>query len=311
MLRGTIGSEITLSVSLDETLAIVRADRAQLEQVILNLAINARDAMPSGGVIEIATRNCVLTADNPDALPPGEYVQLTVADNGIGIDPETRARIFEPFFTTKGRRGTRLRLATVYGIVTQSGGAIRCESAKGAGTRFEIVLPKTEDVVAPDVVKPAVTLAGGTERILVVEDDPAVRALVVATLARKGYDVAAAEDGLSALDLVRRGAKVDLLISDVRMPRMNGLALYDQIQQMHPGVATLLISGDSAPEVPRGPDGHQPRFLQKSPRGEQRVAAAGHQPNRRVYRRSRGQDGARRQRLTHAPRNRPHVDRSP
>ncbi|HUE85882.1 MAG TPA: ATP-binding protein [Vicinamibacterales bacterium] len=263
MLRRTIGREISLTVLLEDNLAIVRADRAQLEQVILNLVINARDAMPNGGVIEIATRNCVLPIDNREALPPGEYVQLTVSDDGTGIDPQTRARIFEPFFTTKGPRGTGLGLATVYGVVTQSGGAIRCDSTEGAGTRFEIVLPKADVAVETKADKPGASAAGGTERILVVEDDPAVRTLIVATLARRGYDVTSTEDGLSALAVIGRGPRVDLLITDVRMPRMNGLALYDEIQQIHPGMAALLISGDSAPEVPLGPDGQRPRFLQK------------------------------------------------
>ena len=263
MLRRTIGHEIALDVSLGEDLAIVRADPAQLEQVILNLVINARDAMPGGGAITIATRNRVLTTDNPEGLPPGEYVELTVTDNGSGIDPQTRARIFEPFFTTKGLRGTGLGLATVYGIVKQSGGAIRCESTQGKGTRFEIVLPKAIGSVSADEPRSAAVPVGGSERVLVVEDDPAVRSLLVSALSRSGYEVTAAEDGMSALELLRGRNRLDLLITDVRMPRMNGLALYDQVQKLHPGVPAVLISGDSAPEVTNGPAGRRPLFLQK------------------------------------------------
>ena len=263
MLRRTIADEIALTVSLSQDLAIVLADRTQLEQVILNLVINARDAMPEGGVIEIKTRNQVLATDNPEGLRPGEYVELIVSDTGAGMDPQTRARIFEPFFTTKGARGSGLGLATVYGIVKQSGGAIRCESAVGAGTRFVIVLPKAVGAVEPDGERPLFSPSGGTERVLVVEDDPAVRSLVVATLTRKGYDVTAAEDGISALDAVERMRQLDLVITDVRMPRMNGLAFYEQLQSAFPGVPTVLISGDSAPDVPVAPAGTKPLFLQK------------------------------------------------
>lgn len=263
MLRRTIGDEIALDVALDPGLGLVRADPAQVEQVILNLLLNARDAMPEGGEIVITTRNRRIAAGDVQGAAAGDYVELSVSDNGRGMDAATRAHIFEPFFTTKGPRGTGLGLATVYGIVTQSGGVVRCDSTVGQGTRFEVLLPRAAGVLEPAApAAPIEAPTGGSEHILVVEDEPAVRSLIVATLGRYGYAVSTAEDGLSALDLLPRVGPVHLLVTDVRMPRMSGLTLYERLREQYPDVPALLMSGDSAPDVPGDPRAG-PRFLQK------------------------------------------------
>ena len=262
MLRRTIGGEIQLDVSLQREPGMVRADPTQIEQVLINLVINARDAMPNGGRMVITTHSTTLEAGNTDALAPGDYVLINVTDTGVGMDATTRSRVFEPFFTTKGPRGTGLGLATVYAIVKQSGGAVRCDSALGRGSTFEILLPKVSGAVEATSTDAPTAIARGTERVLVVDDEPAVRVVVSSTLARHGYDVCVAEDGVSALEVLRRIDNVRLVISDVRMPRMNGLALYDEIQRTNPALPTILISGDSAPEVVQG-KGRRPMFLQK------------------------------------------------
>ena len=262
MLRRTIGGDIQLNVSLDERTGIVSADPTQIEQVIINLVINARDAMPGGGDIHIATRPVVMPADNVHHLPAGDYVQIDVTDTGIGMDADTRSRIFEPFFTTKGPHGTGLGLPTVYGIVTQSGGAVRCESAPGHGTRFEVLLPQVSGAPDPAAAPAPAPPASGSEHVLVVDDEPSMRALIASMLKRRGYAVSCAEDGLSALQRLRDTPGIRLVISDVRMPRMNGLALYEELQRSYPGISTILISGDSAPDVAHR-DGDGPLFLQK------------------------------------------------
>jgi nitrogen-specific signal transduction histidine kinase/ActR/RegA family two-component response regulator len=263
MLRRVIGDEITLEVALDPALRLVRADPAQIEQVIVNLVLNARDAMPDGGVVKVTTRNRRVD-EVEDGLAPGEYVELAVSDTGVGIDPAAQARLFEPFFTTKGPRGTGLGLATVYGIVKQSGGTVRFESEVGKGTRFEVLLPAAAEALPATEPEPAPAIpVGGSEHVLVVEDEAAVRSLIASTLSRQGYAVSQACDGVDALDVLERLGRIDLLVTDVRMPRMNGLALFAEVQRRCPGVPALLISGDSAPEVAAGADAAQPLFLQK------------------------------------------------
>ena len=264
MLTRTIGSTISLDVRLDPELGIVRADPAQIEQVILNLAINARDAMPDGGLIRIATHNRVLDGDAcPPGTAAGAYVELSIEDSGIGMDADTRARIFEPFFTTKGTSGTGLGLATVYGIVKQSEGWIECDSTPGQGSRFAVLLPRSEGTVESRADRTADVPARGSERILVVEDERAVRDLVLTALSRRGYALQSAEDGAAALAWIRTGAPLDLVVTDVRMPGMSGIALYHHVRNLRPGVPTLLISGDSAPSVVDAPPGVAPLFLQK------------------------------------------------
>jgi signal transduction histidine kinase len=262
MLRRTIGGDIQLDVALESGVDMVRADPTQIEQVIMNLVINARDAIAGGGTITIATRTRTLRADNPYQVNGGEYVVIEVSDTGKGMDAETRRRVFEPFFTTKGQRGTGLGLATVYAIVTQSGGTVRCESAVGRGTRFEVLLPKASGDIVPVPAPAPPAAARGTERVLVVDDEPSVRLFVSSALTRYGYDVCHAEDGVSALAVLDQTRDINLVISDVRMPKMNGLALYEELRKSRPNLPLIFISGDSAPSV-KDSRGRQPVFVQK------------------------------------------------
>jgi signal transduction histidine kinase/CheY-like chemotaxis protein len=245
----TIGDDIVLVTVNMPNLGIVRADPAQLEQVVLNLVINARDAMPDGGTITIETTNVDLTAED---MPPhaesvgmttGAYVALSVTDTGIGMDEETRGRLFEPFFTTKGQAGTGLGLATVYGIVKQSGGFIFCDSNPGRGTRFTIYLPSTNEKLA--VVQPERPMLprGGSETVLVVEDQTAVRSYIERVLTRAGYRVSVAPDGREAARWIDSGGAVDLLLTDVKMPGMNGRTLYEHARAQRSHLAVLFISG--------------------------------------------------------------------
>ncbi len=261
LLRRTLGGDVVLETSLDEDTGTVHADPSQMEQVILNLVINARDAMPGGGTVHVSTRNVTHEAGgNDDDLAPGDYVELSVADTGSGMNEETRARIFEPFFTTKGTGGTGLGLATVYGIVKQSGGHVTCESAPGRGTRFEVRLPRTGDVVARRRPTTAEAPPRGSERLLLVEDESAVRHLMLMVLSQHGYQVTTAIDGPDALARISAGEPFDLLVTDVRMPGMSGTALYAQVQALRPGMPAVLMSGDSLPGVTGTPT---PIFLQK------------------------------------------------
>ncbi|MBA3347757.1 MAG: response regulator [Actinobacteria bacterium] len=239
MLGRVVGEHLELKLELDPALDRVRADRGQLEQVLMNLAINARDAMPDGGVLRIATASVGGGEDR--------HVALTVADTGIGMDAETKKRIFEPFFTTKGPgKGTGLGLATVYGIVEQNGGSIGVESEPGHGTAFTIHLPVAAGVApADEVAEDCAPGAGvvGTEHILLVEDDDAIRKLVARALTMHGYDVTSAEDPGEALELVERDERLDLLFTDILMPEMNGRELARRVAVRRPGVRVLYSSG--------------------------------------------------------------------
>jgi two-component system cell cycle sensor histidine kinase/response regulator CckA len=247
IVRRLLGETITVETALDSTVWTVRADAGQLEQVLLNLALNARDAMPDGGVLRVATRNTDVLANGGDAvLAPGRYVVIEVSDSGAGMSEETLARAFEPFFTTKdpsGRAG--LGLATVYGIITQSGGHISVRSAAGIGTVFTVHLP-----VAANVERPAAGTGAPAPRskagniILIAEDNEGVRALTVRLLVDAGYTVFEGCDGVDALETLEAlNEPVDLLISDVMMPRMNGSELATNFQRMQPGTPVLLMSG--------------------------------------------------------------------
>jgi two-component system, cell cycle sensor histidine kinase and response regulator CckA len=248
IIRRLLGDSITIDTTLEPKLWTVRADPGQLEQVLLNLSLNARDAMPQGGTLRISTRNVEVAPVNaPDTIvPAGNYVLLEIQDTGTGMTDETRAHVFEPFFTTKdptGRSG--LGLATVYGIVSQSGGHISVTSSLGTGTTFSIHLPavillrrlgERGEGTAPH------SAAGNA--ILIAEDNEGVRALTVRILTGAGYRVFEGCDGVDALETLRSLPEpVDLLISDVMMPRMNGSELTVQFQQMQPGTPILLISG--------------------------------------------------------------------
>ena len=251
MLRRLIGEDILFATVLHPRVGNVRADPGQLEQVIVNLAVNARDAMPDGGRLTIETRNVDLDetyAAEHAGVTPGRYVQFAVSDTGVGMNAATKARIFEPFFTTKTRgKGTGLGLATAYGIVQQTGGHIWAYSEPGRGTTMRIYLPRV-DALADPVEHPTVTdpeRLRGSETILLVEDEKAVRAVTRQLLERNGYKVLEAPDGPAALALVNRtpDVPVDLLLTDVVMPGMSGRDLADQLAARRPGLRVLYMSG--------------------------------------------------------------------
>jgi signal transduction histidine kinase len=252
LLRRLIGEDILFATVLQPRLGNVRADPGKLEQVIVNLAVNARDAMPDGGRLTIETRNVQLdesyAVDHP-SVQPGRYVLLAVTDSGVGMSEETKARIFEPFFTTKARgKGTGLGLATVYGIVNQTGGHIWAYSEAGKGTVMRVYLPRVDEPADP-VERPgddAPEALRGTETILLVEDEAPVRAVTTKLLIRNGYTVFEAADGAAALALVdgdKKGVRVDLLLTDVIMPGMSGRELADQLKARRPGLRVLFMSG--------------------------------------------------------------------
>ncbi len=250
LLRRLIGEDVTLVTRLDPTLGAVKADPGQLEHVIMNLAVNARDAMPDGGTLTVETVNVplgtVAPADLVTVMPPADYVLLRVADTGSGMDAETMAHLFEPFFTTKELgKGTGLGLATVYGVVKQSGGYIAVESEPGRGAAFSIYLPRVRGSAelgeaGPD--RPG--SLEGNETILLVEDEGAVRTVACQSLRRLGYTVLEAADGGAAMLVARRQeTPIAILVTDVVMPGMDGAALADRLRADHPGLKVLLMSG--------------------------------------------------------------------
>src|SRR5881398_2478792 len=249
LLRRLIGEDVELATVLDPTLGRVTADPGQLEQVIVNLAVNARDAMPQGGKLTLETRNIDLDSSytlEHSLVKPGPYVQLTVSDSGIGMDEETQAHAFEPFFTTKPRgQGTGLGLAMVYGTVKQSGGFIWVYSEPGRGATFKIYLPRVDTPTEPATLPaPTVQPARGSETVLLAEDEPAVRAIAQQALERQGYTVLAAPSGADALALAaQHGATIHLLLTDVVMPGMSGRDLADRLTAQRPGIRVLYISG--------------------------------------------------------------------
>jgi PAS domain S-box-containing protein len=248
MLRRLIGEDIDLALHLQEGLWPVRVDPGQMEQVLLNLVVNARDAMPRGGKLTIETTNIVLdataAASRPE-LPAGAYVVVAVTDTGLGMDAATQARIFEPFFTTKGpEEGTGLGLATVYGIVKQSGGHITVYSEVGRGSCFKVYLPREGQTPSPPVSTPAPATVAGTETILLVEDDDTVRALAQRVLAEQGYRVLPARDGQEALVVSQtHTGPLHLMVTDVVMPRMSGPELAQVLTADRPDLLVLYVSG--------------------------------------------------------------------
>jgi len=266
-----LGSKIRIVPDLEPSLPPLQADRSQAEQILMNLIVNARDAMPSGGTILISTR-AVTLADEAEAgrlgLAPGRYARLTVRDEGHGMDAETQARIFEPFFTTKEPgRGTGLGLTSVYGIVKSCGGAIRVESAPGAGTKFEIDLPAADGAAAAqgDALR---------ARILLVEDDDAVRLLTRQLLEHFGYEVADAPSAARALEMY---ASADppfrLLVTDVSMPEMDGIELVRRLRRVDPALRALLFTGYSE-ELSRHPADLQGVPVLPKPFSAEALAAA-------------------------------------
>ncbi|MDQ2969832.1 MAG: PAS domain S-box protein [Acidobacteriota bacterium] len=250
MLRRVIGEDVTLVTSLESDIDYVRADPGQLEQVIMNLAVNSRDAMPGGGTITIETRKVLL--DSPldfgrFVIPAGRYVVLEVRDSGTGMDAEIQARIFEPFFTTKEKgKGTGLGLATAYGIVKQSGGYIACESEPGRGTRFLVYLPRSlENAESAPATSPAPGPAVfGTETVLLVEDEEGVRRLSRKLLEAHGYQVLEASGGAEAIDLAARyPGPIHLVLTDVVMPGVDGPEVAARIAALRPGIKVLYMTG--------------------------------------------------------------------
>lgn len=250
MIQRLIREDIELKTVLAPSLHRIRADKAQIEQVLVNLVVNARDAMPKGGKLAIETENVFLdevdTEHYAGAQTPGHYVMMAVSDTGHGMDAETKKRIFEPFFTTKERdQGTGLGLATVFGIVKQHQGNIWVYSEPGQGTTFKIYLPKTEDVPVTDkITAPEPTSTYGTETVLVVEDEQAVRKLVCETLQAHGYNVIEAKSPSDGLQLAT-GCEdtIHLLLTDVVMPGMNGQELYQKVAVIRPEIKVLYMSG--------------------------------------------------------------------
>lgn len=251
-LRRVIGEHIELVTAIDEDLGYVKADPAQIEQVIMNLAVNARDAMPEGGRLTIRASNVELGEDyvaSHETVRPGRYVMLSVSDTGHGMDEAVRSRVFEPFFTTKELgRGTGLGLSTVYGIVKQSEGYIWVYSEQNHGTTFKIYLPRVPEGVEAELESPREPrdAPGGRETILLVEDESAVREVVARLLRNHGYTVLEAEQPLDALGLVEtKQHDIDLLLTDVVMPGINGKDLAERVRQVRPDLKVMYMSGYS------------------------------------------------------------------
>jgi PAS domain S-box-containing protein len=249
LLKRIISEDIELITTLAPDLWPVKADPAQIEQVIVNLAVNARDAMPDGGKLTIAADNVVLDEDDVAGrleLRPGEYILLSVSDTGVGMSEAVQTHIFEPFFTTKEQgKGTGLGLATVFGIVKQSGGDIRVCSEEGVGTTFKVFLPRVLEIATPlTQQEQRLNLPRGAETVLLVEDDPGVREMITKTLSHQGYTVLEVPDGQQALDLIQEyDEKIDLLLTDVVMPQMSGTSLADQLRFVRPETRVLFTSG--------------------------------------------------------------------
>jgi PAS domain S-box-containing protein len=248
MLRSLIGESFTFETVKGDGLWTVQADRGQIEQVAMNLMVNARDAMPGGGRLRLETGNAEVDAPVPGAvepIAPGSYATLAVADTGTGLDDETRARMFEPFFTTKPRgKGTGLGLATVFGIVKQSGGSIAVDSAPGRGSRFTVYLPRVEMAPEPAMASSRHPIAGGSESILLVEDQAAVRDLMRRLLEKLGYEVLVADCPEDAIAAVRaRVGTLDLLVTDVVMPSMSGPKLAERVHELDGALRVLYVSG--------------------------------------------------------------------
>jgi len=248
LLRRLIGEDIELDVKLDPSLCGVEVDRSQIHQVLMNLSANARDAMPDGGKLTIATAKVVLhrpLVDSHVEIPPGRYAGLLVRDAGQGMDEATRQRVFEPFFTTKEQgKGTGLGLASVYGIVRQSGGFITVESSIGRGATFQIYLPEVDGAVEAAGAPAPAEVTAGTETILVVEDEAAVRRIASRSLRQCGYNVIEAADAREALEICRtRIGQIRLLLTDVVMPGMNGVELSKQLLALNPQLKVIYVSG--------------------------------------------------------------------
>jgi signal transduction histidine kinase len=259
LLARTLGEQVELTTRLEAGHARVKADPSRIGQVLMNLAVNARDAMPQGGHLAVATGNLDLDDDaaRAEGLLPGLYVSLSVLDDGSGMTPEVAAHVFEPFFTTKQRgKGTGLGLATVYGIVKQAGGSISLRSRPGEGSTFTVLLPATEEPLEEVAPAGAQAAKGGRETVLLVEDERSVRELTRRVLEQGGYSVLEACDAVQALEVAARNGDFDLLLTDVVMPGRSGKDLAAELREGRPGLPVLFMSGyfDSVGS-PESPDG--------------------------------------------------------
>jgi PAS domain S-box-containing protein len=266
LLERLIGDDVKLVTRLDPDLGHIKADPAQIQQVILNLALNARDAMPDGGRLTIESANVDSSSDAHVHGLPGSYVLLTVADEGHGMDADTLGRVFEPFFTTKGRNGgTGLGLATVYGIVKQSGGNVWAESEPGHGATFRVYLPRIDEPAEPWTPLSQETPSGGSETIMLVEDDASVRGIARRALANAGYRALEAASPSEAIALsYRYPGDIHLLVTDVVMPGMNGQKLAAILSGSRTAMKVLFVSGyPSTPLTPEGALEPGTNFLQK------------------------------------------------
>ena len=255
MLRRLVREDIDITLALAPSLGRIKVDPTQIEQVITNIVLNARDAMPHGGKLTIETCNATIyesdVRKHSDAKP-GEYIQLAIRDSGVGMTDEVKARLFEPFFTTKGvGQGTGLGLATCYGVVKQNGGHIAVESAVGKGTTFRIYLPRVADRVSRTVGDATVVLMSvGHETVLLVDDDEAVRQMAELMLTKLGYQVLVAGSGEAALNIAKaKNGAIHLLLTDVIMPKMSGQQLAGDLRKMYPKIKMLFVSGYTADAI--------------------------------------------------------------
>jgi len=279
MLRRVIGEDIVFQLELGHDLWPILADPGQLSQVLMNLAVNARDAMPKGGTLRLATDNTTVVPDVHDEsdLAPGDYVMIVVEDSGTGIEPTVLPHVFEPFYTTKAPgHGTGLGLATVYGIVKQSGGYVSVDSMVGEGTRFTVLLPRATEAPVESSERPRQKVRGGSERILLVEDEKAVRRAVSRMLQSFGYDVLEASSVADALDVAAQAdasdTRVHLVLTDVVMRDEGGRALGERLAAFWPGIPLVYMSGYTDDEIFRRGLRHV-RFLEKPFTAEQLATA--------------------------------------
>lgn len=245
LLGPVLGSRVALVVDAPDELWVT-VDPVQLEQVLVNLVLNGRDASPEGGRLAVTTEAREVVSRATDPVPPGRWAVLSVRDEGFGMDPTTLARLFEPFFTTKGQAGTGLGLSTAYGIVRQSNGWLLARSTLGHGATFEVWLPlalRPGEVVATPAPRPRARELGGSETVLLVEDHREILEVTTAALVAHGYGVLAASDGLAALELVREGARPDLLVTDLVMPRLDGAGLIGELVALGCCPPVVLMSG--------------------------------------------------------------------
>ncbi|MCA8941325.1 MAG: PAS domain S-box protein [Planctomycetes bacterium] len=266
MLRRLITKRVDIRVDVEPGISPILADRTTIEQVLMNLATNADDAMPSGGTITIRARNVVIDEQEPLARSLGRggtFVEISVTDDGEGMTEDTMQRIFEPFFTDKSD-GTGLGLSIVHGIVQQHGGCIRVESERGVGSTFRVVLPPTDERVSTPTPEPPAQGVSRGRTILVAEDEPQVRQLVRRVLEDRGFHVLLADDGEEALAVARRhDGEIDLLLTDVVMPRLGGRGLYEALSQERPGLYAIFMTGYAGDALGDGPDSSHTEVLEK------------------------------------------------